>query len=74
MVKDKIPANDFFKYVNNEENLANKNCFPLSVGGHKFGLMIWPLSLEIIMLIAETCFSLKDWTKEEKQTLKLISH
>lgn len=70
--RTKFQPTFFFKNVNNEKNLANKTCFPLSVGGHKFGLIIWPFSLEFIMLIAETCFSLKDWTKEEKQTLKLI--
>lgn len=58
--------------MNNEKNLANKTCFPLSVVGHKFGLIIWSFSLEFLMLITETCFALEDWTEEESQTLKLI--
>lgn len=55
-----------------EKNLANRTCFPLSVAGHKFSLIIWPFSQEFIMSVVKTCFSLKDWTKEEKQALKLI--
>lgn len=45
--------------------------FLLVLRGHKFVLIIWPFPLEF-MLVTETCFSLKDRTKEEKQTLKLI--
>lgn len=43
-----------------------------NVGGHKFGLIIWPFSLELTMLVAETGFSLRYCAKEEKQPLKLI--
>lgn len=46
--------------------------FLLLLRGHKFVLIIWPFPLEFMLVTEIACFSLKDWTKEEKQTLKLI--
>lgn len=66
------PTFFFLRMWTMKKNLANRTCFPLSVGGHKFSLIIWPFSQEFIMLAVATCFGLKDWTKKEKQALKLI--
>lgn len=55
----------FFKNVNNKKIFSNEALFPLSVGGHKCGLIIRPFFPELIMLTPTI-------TEEEKQTLQSI--
>lgn len=67
LVKEKISTTSyfFFKNVNNKKIFSNEALFPLSVGGHKCGLIIRPFFPELIMLTPTI-------TEEEKQTLQSI--